>query len=99
MNTEKRVRRAYSEEFIAEAVRMVQSGERKQSEVARSLGVSNSTMSKWCRLAAGGSAIEAARDSSKDAETIRRLEAENRRLKLEQELLKKAAAYFAKNLP
>ncbi len=40
-------RKSYSAEFKAEAVRLVTSGERSQSEVSRSLGIGSSTINKW----------------------------------------------------
>lgn len=84
-------KKVYSAEFKAEAVRLVKSGERTQSEVSQNLGISSSTISKWCQE------LEI-KDESDNAAKVRRLEAEVKRLKLEQEILKKAATYFAKNL-
>ena len=86
-------RKDYSAEFKAEAVRLVNSGERKQSEVCRNLGVGSSTLSKWCREFSEGPVSETKEESAK----IKQLEAEVRRLRLEQDILKKAAAYFARN--
>ena len=93
MENTKRIKRDFSQEFKAEAVRLVKSGERKQAEVCRSLGVGSSTLSKWCREAelANGSI------GKEESVRIKQLEAENKRLRLEYEILKKAAAYFAKN--
>ena len=84
----------FSAEFRAEAVRLVSSGERSQAEVARNLGIGSATISKWCREseAANGSA-----PSAPESAELKRLREENRRLKLEQDILKKAAAYFAKH--
>jgi len=96
-NGRKRVKKEYSAEFKAEAVRLVSSGERRVTEVARNLGVAVSTVSSWCKSARG------AKDSGDTGggDLVRqnqRLAAEVKRLRLEQEILKKAAAYFAKNL-
>jgi|688.fasta_scaffold343955_2 transposase len=87
------VRRSFSAEFRAEAVRLVSSGERSQAEVARSLGIGTSTIHKWCREAKAKDGVSA---SSAETAEVKELKAEIRRLKLEQEILKKAAAYFAK---
>jgi transposase len=96
-NNGRKVRKEYSAEFKAEAVRLVESGERSQTAVARNLGIAGSTMSTWCKAAQGAKdgAVPARKDLVSEN---RRLEAEVKRLKLEQEILKKAAAYFAKNL-
>jgi transposase len=87
------MRRQYSLEYKQEAVRLVKSGERSQSEVAKNLGLSSSTMSQWCREYGNPDSQVTKEESAK----IRSLEAEIRRLKTEQEILKKAAAFFAKN--
>lgn len=84
-------RRRYSAEFRAEAVRLVASGERSQAEVARNLGIGSATINKWCREADGSVA------RPPDSAEVAKLKTEVRRLKLEHEILKKAAAFFAKN--
>lgn len=85
-------RRKFTEEYKAEAVRMVKSGDRKQVEVCQSLGLSSSTLSKWC-----GESEETTEPKTEESRRVKELEAEIRKLKLEQEILKKAAAYFARN--
>ena len=84
--------RLYSAEFRAEAVRLVKSGERSQAEVARNLGIGTATISKWCR-----ECVAAPSSNESDSAEVKRLKEEIRRLKLEQDILKKAAAYFAKH--
>lgn len=96
MERANRMRKDYTKEFKAEAVRLVQSGERKQAEVARNLGLGTSTISKWCREAVAATEEPGVCNKDLVAEN-KRLEAEVRRLKLEQDILKKAAAYFARN--
>ena len=80
-------RNKYSAEYKAEAVKLVQSGERKQAEVCRNLGISSSTISQWCKNATEPTA------NKEESAKVKALEAEIRRLKLEQEILKKAAAF------
>ena len=85
--------KSYSDEFKSEAVKLVTSGERSQAEVARNLGIGTATISKWCNQMSN-----AQNDNNKlQSAELKRLKEENRRLKLEQEILKKAAAFFAKN--
>lgn len=93
MVKEKRVKRAFSSEYKAQAVALVLQEGRRQSDVARSLGIGGSLLSKWCREARTATAGPSAAESSR----IKELERENRQLKQEREILKKAAAYFAKN--
>lgn len=87
---------AFTEEFRVAAVQLVQSG-RRAAEVARELGLAEQTLHNWLkahregRLGHGiGKAV------TPEQMEIARLRAENARLKMEAEILKKAAAYFAK---
>ena len=97
-------RRRYSPEFKMEAVRMLQSG-RKQSELARELGVHVTLLRQWAEQAeirAGQPPEEVFPGNGKQTrqdEEIRQLKRENERLRQERDFLKKAAAYFAKNDP
>ena len=93
--TNKRKYNRYSEEFKAEAVRLVRSGERSRLEVAKNLGVSGSTIGLWCKD------IKAEKKSLKERdqqEELRRLRSELERTRMERDILKKAATFFAKNL-
>ena len=89
-------KRRYTAEFRAEAVKLVQDGV-AQAEVARRLGITQTTLSTWCldlrkgKVGAGGTKAV----SEKDQE-IARLRRENAELKMERDILKKATAYFAK---
>ena len=85
----------YSEEFKKEAVELVKSGERSRKEVANNLGVSLATLSWWCKNLSGDK--ESCKSKSQQEE-IRRLRQELERTKMERDILKKAATYFAKNL-
>lgn len=90
-------RKTYTREFKLQAVRMITDQGLSVSEVARRLGVGVNCLRNW---------RNAFRDEGPDAfpghgvtspadEELRRLRAENQRLKAERDLLKKAAAYFA----
>ena len=91
MSTEKR--RKYTDEFKAEAVMLVVEEGYSIAEAARNLGVNANMLGRWKRkLAASEGASPAVAD--RDVE-LRRLREENRRLKMEREILVKAAAFFA----
>ncbi len=87
----------YSDEFKDEAVRQVLEGECSAREVAKRLGVSDKSVYTWLRERSGQSregkkteTVEGLKDQ------ISQLKAELRRTKEERDILKKAAAYFAK---
>jgi transposase len=82
-------RQRYTAEFKQEAVRQVQSG-RSPAQVARDLSISEQTLSNWRKAAKAGKPV-----SMQEME-LSRLKAENVRLQMELEIVKKAAAYFAR---
>jgi transposase len=87
----------YTLEFKLEAVRRVRSGEAMR-RVAKELGVAEQTLRNWCKEQASGKlgGAEKGKPVTPEQMEISRLRAENARLKMEAEILKKAAAYFAK---
>lgn len=91
--------RKYTAEFRAAAVEQVIVGGRAVAVVARTLEISSKTLFNWVSLARRGE-MPVKRASAKTVTDIEaelsRLRQENARLKLEKEILKKAAAYFAK---
>ena len=91
--------RKYTVEFRAAAVEQVIVGRRGLREVARSLEMSDKTLANWVGNARKGKALvkRAPRPPVTDLEAENaRLKQENARLRMEKEILKKAAAYFAK---
>jgi transposase len=88
----------YPAEFRREAVELVRTSGRPIVEVARSLGITDSTLHNW--LKADRDARE--RDGKPEALTeserveLARLRKENAELRMDREILRKAAAYFAK---
>ena len=85
----------YSSEFKAQAVRMVLEDGRKVCEVADQLVLSPDTLKNWLRSARAGKSFPAQHLDEKDLE-LERLRHEVRTLRMECEILKKAAAYFAR---
>jgi len=90
-------RAAYTLEFKLEALRRVRSGEAVR-RVAREIGVPEQTIRNWFKAQAAGKLSDApnGKPITPEQMEISRLRAENARLRMETEILKKAAAYFAK---
>jgi len=86
----------YTAAFKEQAVAMVKVG-KTVAEAARALGLVEQTLRNWVKLAAQGKLHEGAKDITPEQMELSRLRAENARLKLENEILKKATAYFAKD--
>jgi transposase len=93
-----RIRRTYSPQFKTEAVQFVTEQGYSFAEAARSLGVSENLLRNWMRalLEGGEQAFPGKGHLSPLEEELRRLRAENRRLLAERDILKKAAAFFAR---
>ncbi len=91
--------RQYTAEFRESAVKQVIEGGRKMRAVARSLEMSVKTLASWVYRARKGEALvrrgPTLPTSELEAE-VSRLRQENARLKLEKEIVKNAAAYFAR---
>ena len=91
-------RNRYTEEFKIEAVRlMLNRGERTVSDVAEALGVRANQLHRWRQRyeSAVRNPAEYKRETAEQAE-VRRLKKQVEELKTEREILKKAAAFFAK---
>ena len=94
-----RKNRTYTEEFKRDAVSLMQGEGHTLRETATRLGIHESVLGRWKqRIAKEGKDLnESPEVVSKDQrEEIKRLRAENRRLQMERDILKKAAAFFAK---
>ena len=92
-----RARRAFTDEFKTETVRLVRDGKQSPRQVARDLDLTKSAVERWVRQAEieegrrPGAALTRA-----EREELVRLRRENRQLQMERDILKKAAAFFAK---
>jgi len=84
----------YTEEFKIEAVKQVTERRHPVAEVAERLGVSGHSLYAWIKRY--NTPPEQRQQDASQAAEVRRLKAELRRVTDERDILKKAAAYFAK---
>lgn len=86
---------AYPLEFRQRAIELYRSSGMSMEAVAKELGISATTLGNWVRQ----SQVDAGERpgvASEDREEVVRLRRENRRLEMENEILKRAAVFFAK---
>lgn len=94
--SKKRQRRAFTDEFKSDAVKLVIEQGYSCNEAARRLGIGSSNLARWVRDHRAQSENQAPSGSTRDLEAEnKRLRKENERLLMEREILKKAAAFFA----
>jgi len=91
---ERRKRREFSDEFKARTVQLIESSGKSLNEICRELDLTPSAVRRWVAQAKVDSG-ERAGLSSPEREELARLRRENRVLREEREILKKAAAFFA----
>jgi transposase len=89
-------RRKFSPQFKAEAVQLVIETGKPIAEVARDLGVNDGTLGNWVKAWRDAHPEPVPELSPVERARMKDLEEENRRLRLENEFLKKAAAFFAR---
>ena len=94
-------RQRFTAEFKREAVRLLKAGDRPAAVVARELGIPRNRLYKWAQdlEKKGSQAFAGSGRRPANADDPAALKREIARLKEENEILKKAAAYFARELP
>jgi len=90
-----RTRPPYTPEFRSEAVRLARSSGQPPAQIARDLGCCTETLKSWLRQTEIDEG-KAEGLTSEEREELRRLRRENRLLREEREILKKAATFFAR---
>ena len=90
-------RRSFNQEFKLEAVKLVKTGGLSISAAATDLGICETSLRRWVHqyeVDRGGGSDGAM--TSDEKEELRRLRRDNRRLRMEREVLKKATVFFAR---
>jgi transposase len=91
-------RRKFTREFKVSAVKLVNEQGYSIAEAARSLGVDNGSVRDWVKKLSSQDGMAPTGEGALASE-LRRLRTENAQLRMEREILKKAAAFFAKEQP
>ncbi len=94
--SKKRVRRSFTEEFKAGAVRLVLDEGKTVSQVGRDLDVSQSVVGNWVKQARADRSNGKTGLTTEERSELVKLRREVRELRLQRDLLKKAAAFFAR---
>jgi transposase len=92
---QQRIRRGFTKEFKRDAVDLVHTTGRPIAQIARELGIYDSTLGNWVRqdrIDRG----EAEGLTTEERARLRQLEAENARLRMERDLLKRTVAFWVK---
>lgn len=93
----KRKRRAFTKEFKAQAVKIARESGKTVPTVARELDLTETALRSWVRQAAiDAGAGPAGALTTAEREELSQLRRENRTLRMERDILKKATAFFAK---
>jgi transposase len=90
----RRRRRQFSPEFKTEAIRLVQQSDAPLAGMARELGIAKSTLLNWVAVARPEAREPLSEDEHSELSRLRR---ENRQLRMERDILKKATAFFARH--
>ena len=93
----RRARRQFSDEFRAGAVRLVLDEGKTIGAVARELDLTPSALSNWVRQAQADRTKGRTGLTTEERTELAALRKENRQLRMERDILKKAAAFFATN--
>jgi transposase len=91
-----RTRPPYPEEFRREAIRLAQLGDKPQRQLAKDLGISDVTLRHWLKEEKASGGERPGGLSSDEREELKRLRDENATLRMEREILRKAAVFFAR---
>ena len=87
----------YPAEFRADVVRVARKRETTLAQIAKDFGISDATLSNWLKRADIEDGVKPGVTSA-EASELRELKTRNRTLEQENEILRRAAAYFAKEL-
>ncbi|MEV6449663.1 transposase [Amycolatopsis sp. NPDC051716] len=91
-------RSKYPEQFRRDAVELVNSSDRPLRQIARELGVNHETLRSWVNVAKQAAEAGPSAEDQAVADEVTRLRKQVAELQKEKEILRKAAAYFAREM-
>ena len=93
----RRERRTFNDEYKQQVLELVRAGDKSVSQICRDLDLTESSVRKWIKADQTNNGIMTQNSLSEtDQQELVRLRTENKRLKMERDILKKATAFFAK---
>ena len=94
----RRERRTFNDEYKQQVLELIRAGDKSISQICRDLDLTESAVRKWIKAdqTTNGTMTQNSLTESNQQE-LERLRAENKQLKTERDILKKATAFFAKN--
>jgi transposase len=97
----RKTQRTFTKEFKREAVQLVKSSNKPLAQIARDLGIADSTLHHWRKLFTeqGEQAFPGSGHQMAEVEEIRRLKREVETLRQERDILKKALGIFSRSQP
>ena len=98
MGKQRRPRRAFTPEFKAEIVEVCRRGDRSIGQVAKDFDLTETAVREWLRQADLDAGVRTDGLTTAEREELTRLRRENRRLSEDVEILKRATAFFAKEI-
>ena len=101
MTTNRKPYKTYTKEFNLEAIRLMAESDKSASEVAMNLGIRRNQLYKWKeQMTKNGDvpSVKKGRPKKDDQSELTKIKQELKRVKEENEILKKAAVFFAKQL-
>jgi transposase len=87
----------YPKEFRRDVVAVARQGGQSRAQIARSFGISESCLARWLRLADRDDGVEVGPAKPADEVEVRELRRRNKQLERENEILRRATAYFARD--
>ena len=92
--------RTFTKEFKLEAVRLVQTSGKSITQIARDLGIADSTLQHWCKLQAeqGEQALPGSGHQTAQEEELRRLKRELETVRQERDILKKVLHIYSRDV-